>query len=323
MNAMIAKALGNFSLFWKAHGSTVCLVAGMTGAVGAGVLGAKGWHETKMLIDKKNEEMNRVNKMAEEKAMVTVDNVLREYTEEDKQKDIQKIQRSTIKGVAKAMGPAIGLGIGSLTLIGCGYGQVRGQLAGMTAYASSLETVIQQRDLMFRKELGDEKVDQLYAGYRTEMKEVVTEDPKTGEKKVTLEEQLVKELDIPTDNVFRFKFKRGCHEFRPGCREMNLSTLSIAQNCLTDLLVQRQYIYVEDIWDSLGTAPDDRSGIGQVCGKVYDPAKIPEENRVEFIYDPYEDPQSDEISFTVKLDGIILKRIQEVRKDYHPIRRRH
>lgn len=324
MNLNMTRMIGSLSMFWKSHGPTICVGAGIAGAVGAGVLGAKGWHEVKLIADHKVEEMDRINKMVENHDLVNINGVEREYTEEDKQRDLAVIQKSTIKETVKSLAPAVGLGIASAGLIIGGYAGRTHQLTSAVAYASSLETIMQQRDKIFRKEFGDEKVDMLYAGYRKETEEVVTKDPETGKEIITLEERLKKELDIPNDNIFRFKFKRGCNEWTPGCRDLNLAKVSIAERNLTDLLCTRRFVLVEDICDALGIDPDERTGAGQICGKLYDKTKLPEENRIVLKVDPFDDPMSDEINLIFECDGIILKGIgKNKREKYHPLKRKY
>lgn len=324
MNLNMTRMIGSLSMFWKSHGPTICVGAGIVGAVGAGVLGAKGWHEAKLIIDHKNEELDKINKGLEEHCTVTIDGVDKEYTEADKEHDIDVVRKTAVKGIVKSLAPAVGLGIASAGLIIGGYAGRTHQLTSAVAYASSLETIIQQRDQIFRKEFGDEKVDMLYAGYRKETQEVVTKDPETGKEIITLEENLRKELDIPTDNIFRFKFKRGCNEWTPGCRDLNLAKLSIAERNLTDLLCTRRFVLVEDICDALGIDPDERTGAGQICGKLYDKTKLPEENRIVLKVDPFDDPMSDEINLIFECDGIILKGIEKNKREkYHPLKRKY
>lgn len=311
MNIMNSKFVGKAAIFWKKHGSKICFGAGMAGMVGSGVLCAKGYHRSKLILDARAKDIEEINKAYEEKRVIVKDGVERVYSAEDRDQDLKATKKDAAIGIAKAMGPGIALGLASAGMATAGFVKECNHSKSLAAYALSVEGA----NRALRAELGEEKVKLLCTGNTVETVEKETVDPETGEKKVTLEDEVKKIAEVPEDGVFIFKFKRGCKEWTAGRRDMNLTKVDFIKRKLTDILVERGFVFGEDINDAIGTPGYERSGAEQVCGQYYknDPNA---DNHIALEVSPYDDPQSDEITLIFHSDGLILEKIDEERKKY-------
>lgn len=309
MNPTMLKLTGKLFIFWKRHGATISIATGAVGLVSAGVVGAIQWVKCKRLIDECTQDLDRIDETVGNTVVINGEEHV--YSEEDANKDRSATKRKAVFGCARNLAAPLGLALGSSGVIFYGVRDFKKQIASGLAYASSLEQVIAQRDAIFRKEFGDEKVDMLYKGYRTEQVEHVEVDEATGVNKVTIEDQLRKEFDITPDNILVFKFGYGCDDWRAGDRVGNIDKVKFANSSWNSYKAIKSFATGCDVLECTGIPYSRSNGAAQIVGCVYDTSKSSEENYIT--WDIVED-DSDEITFVVKFDGIILDKIGDVTK---------
>lgn len=300
----------NVKSFLNIHGAGMCVGLGIAGAVGAGVLGARGWYKTKVELEKKSKELEDLQK-AKETGKIVVNGEEHPYTESDYKKDAHLVKTSSFKIACKNMWLSAVIAVTSGVLIFGGYKHVSGQLSAALSAVSIMQNKNTVLDGIIRREFGDEKANMLISGYKMETKETVTENPETGEQIVTLEEQMVKAFDVPNDGIFRFTYGRGCKGWTPGRRDIGLKQLDMVSSWATNKLCAKHRLSVLDIYDAIGLDNDRRSAAAQICGWCED-TNHPGELKVKLMADPYDDPQSDEIHVILNTQGVILDRMKKI-----------
>lgn len=306
MNA--SKLLGKVKLGWAKHGSTITFVLGIAGAVGAGVLGAFGAIETKKIIDQKDEEVTRIKEQVGKPMMVNGEE--KTYTEEDAAHDLKITKRETVGGVVKAMGPAVGLGLASVGMLVYSHMNNMGKIAGMTAYASALEQQAERAKALLAKEVGEEKADILMAGYHTEEHVVEKVNEETGEVTQSVEEFLVKDLDAPGDGICTITFHKGMWEWSENY-DRNVSMVKLRMREYQTRMDKFGAVTIDYLMDCFEAPCEDRHGYDHICGNLWEPGKL-----IEYTILPPLGPDDYDVTFIVKTDGIILKKIDKAREDY-------
>lgn len=304
--------MGKIRVGWNRHGGTITFIAGVAGAIGAGVLGAFGAIKAKKIIDQQDAEVTRIKEQVGKPMMVKGEETT--YTQADADHDLKVVKKDTIIGVVKATGPAVGLGLASIGMLT--YSHVNGmhKLSGAVAYASALEQALDRqvaRDrAILAREVGEEKADMLMAGYHKEEQVVEKVDEETGEVVTTVEEVLVRDLDIPEDGVFTFTFKRGWWEWSPN-RDRNLAILSFRMRETQTRLDKTGQATIDNMLEIFEAPSEDRHGWDHVCGWIWAPGK-----EIEYEILPPTSFDDYDITFRVKTDGIILKKIDKARQEY-------
>lgn len=300
--------MSKVKLGWSRHGATITFVAGVAGAIGAGVMGAFGALKAKKIIDQQDAEKTRINEQIGKPMMINGEETT--YTEEDAAHDLKIVKRDTVVGVAKAVGPAVGLGLASVGMLTYSHVNNMGKIAGMTAYASALEQQVQRGRELLANEVGEENADMLMAGYHKEKKVTEKVDEETGEVTETVEEVLVRDLDVPANGVFTFTFRKGWWEWSAN-RDRNLSIVKLRMRELQTTLDKNGAATLDNMMDIFEVPQEDRHGWDHVCGWIWEPGKVLDyEIMPATSYDDYD------ITFIIRTDGVILKKIDDARKEY-------
>lgn len=310
MNPMMMKATGKLFIFWNTHGATISVVTGCVGLIGAGIFGAIQWAKCKRLIDECNEDLDKIDETVGKELIINGEPHV--YTEEDAQKDRSITKRKMIGGCLRKLSGPFAMACGSSVGVAYGIKDFKKKIAAYALYAGGLEQTLAQHDKIFRKEFGDEKVDMLYQGLRQETTEKVEVDEETGVNKVTLEDQIRREFDITPDNVLTYKYGYGCSDWTPGDRNANLQQLKLSQRVLNETKDIRGFVTGNDVLECVGIPFKTATPATSILASIWDKTKIKEENKV--IFKIVEDG-SDEITFTVPFDGIIMDKIKKVNKD--------
>lgn len=308
----LGKLGGKIALGWRAHGATITFVGGMVGVAATAVLAAKGWVECKRIIDHKAEEVDRINGEVG-KVLTMDDGSERLYTEEDAKHDLKATKRSMIFGCGKALAPAAL--VGAATMCGFGYSHMnlKGQLASSMAYAGAIETQLSNYRVRWQKEAGVEKEQRVWDGVRTEtvVEDVVNQE--TGEVTTVVDDKVVRDADIkvPSNGEFIVTFGRGCHGFNETRRELNLTQARFNIDNLDNRLQIRDFTDMREVYDEFGVPADKREACETVTGWV----RENKDSHIRWeIIDPI-DPNDPEVMIRFKTDGLILRRLAELRAE--------
>lgn len=251
-------AIGRGGLILKKYSPEILTAAGVIGTIGSTVLACKATLKVEDILDEAKKKSNLINAVHDGEIEVDA-----EYTDEDYSKDLLINRTQTALKLVKLYGPAISLGVLSITAILGGQHILRKRnVAVMAAYKLCEESFNNYRSRV-KDELGEEKDRQFYYGMTEETvkDKVKSKDGKT--KTVT------KKVEKAPDHLYS-QYARFFDEVNINwdkSPEQNMYFLKMVQNQMNDKLKARGHVFLNEVYDALGF---DRSEAGQLVGWVWD-----------------------------------------------------
>lgn len=249
---------GKTGLILRKVSPEILIVVGITGIVTATILACKSTLKVNSVINKHKLNIDKINKTWEDvkEGMIPLD----EYSEMDKKRDLAVSYLFTINDFIKLYGPAVGLGIISITCIVGSHGIMKNRnIALMTAYKTIDEGFKAYRKRVIEEH--GEEADYMYKhGLRSEMVNEVGED---GKKHKVSKMKFLGD-DPNTHSPYARFFDEGCSQWTK-TPEYNLMFLRSQQNYYNDLLKARGHVFLNEVYDALGI---NRSKAGAVVGWV-------------------------------------------------------
>lgn len=250
-------AIGRGGLFLKKYSPEILTAAGVIGTVGSTVLACKATLKVEDILDEAKKKSNLIN--AVHNGEIEVD---AEYTDKDYSKDLLVNRTQTAVKLIKLYGPAISLGVLSITAILGGQHILRKRnVAVMAAYKLCEESFNNYRSRV-KDELGEEKDRQFYYGMTEETvkDKVKSKDGKTK----TVTKKVEKAPDHLYSQYARFFDEANINWDKSP--EQNMYFLKMVQNQMNDKLKARGHVFLNEVYDALGF---DRSEAGQLVGWVW------------------------------------------------------
>ena len=172
-----SRLINNAGLKIKKHSPEILMVAGIAGTVASTVMACKATTKLDMILNEKRETVELIHKGMKDGEIESV-----EYTEEDGKKDLTIVYTQTGVKILKLYGPAIILGMVSITSIVAGHRILKKRnLALAAAYA-----VVDKGFKNYRKNVvdrfGEELDKELRYGIKAKDVEEVVLDKKGNEK---------------------------------------------------------------------------------------------------------------------------------------------
>lgn len=262
---LIAKA--SFKI--KKHSPEILLATGIVASVAGTVVACKATLKVDTVIKEHKENVEKINEGLNNEELKDV------YNENDAKKDLTKAYAITAGKLIRLYAPAIALEAISIScLVGSHTILKKRNVALMTAY-----TVLENSYKKYRKnvidKLGKDADDEFRLGIKTE--EVETTDEKGKKKKET-----VTTVDNNSPSVYA-KFFDELSDYYRKDPNYNLLFLKKQQNWANDRLRAQGYLFLNDVYESLGIpkTPD-----GQFVGWIYNPEDKTIDSYVDFgIYD--------------------------------------
>lgn len=262
---LIAKA--SFKI--KKHSPEILLATGIVASVAGTVVACKATLKVDAVIKEHKENVEKINEGLNNEELKDV------YNENDAKKDLTKAYAITAGKLIRLYAPAIALEAISIScLVGSHTILKKRNVALMTAY-----TVLENSYKKYRKnvidKLGKDADDEFRLGIKTE--EVETTDEKGKKKKET-----VTKIDNDSPSVYA-KFFDELSDYYRKDPNYNLLFLKKQQNWANDRLRAQGYLFLNDVYESLGIpkTPD-----GQFVGWIYNPEDKTIDSYVDFgIYD--------------------------------------
>ena len=215
--------------------------AGIVGVVGSTVLACRATLKLEEVLDEAKGKINTAKTLEH-----------REYSEEDKNRDITLIHVQTSVNIVKLYAPAIVLGAASITALAQSHSILNKRNAALTAAYAALEKGFAQYRQRVVEKYGEEED----RNFRYGSREVeVMEDGK--KKKVTRVGD-----DLPSIYARFFDPLSTSWSKEP---EYNLIFLRAQQSYANDLLKARGHVFLNEVYDMLGTP---RSKAGSVVGWI-------------------------------------------------------
>lgn len=250
-------AIGRGGLILKKYSPEILTAAGVIGTVGSTVLACKATLKVEDILDEAKKKSNLINAVHDGEIEVDA-----EYTDKDYSKDLLVNRTQTAVKLIKLYGPAISLGVLSITAILGGQHILRKRnVAVMAAYKLCEESFNNYRSRV-KDELGDEKDRQFYYGMTEETvkDKVKSKDGKTK----TVTKKVEKAPDHLYSQYARFFDEANINWDKSP--EQNMYFLKMVQNQMNDKLKARGHVFLNEVYDALGF---DRSEAGQLVGWVW------------------------------------------------------
>lgn len=250
-------AIGRGGLILKKYSPEILTAAGVIGTVGSTVLACKATLKVEDILDEAKKKSNLINAVHDGEIEVDA-----EYTDKDYSKDLIVNRTQTAVKLIKLYGPAISLGVLSITAILGGQHILRKRnVAVMAAYKLCEESFNNYRSRV-KNELGEEKDRQFYYGMTEETvkDKVKSKDGKTK----TVTKKVEKAPDHLYSQYARFFDEANINWDKSP--EQNMYFLKMVQNQMNDKLKARGHVFLNEVYDALGF---DRSEAGQLVGWVW------------------------------------------------------
>lgn len=250
-------AIGRGGLILKKYSPEILTAAGVIGTVGSTVLACKATLKVEDILDEAKKKSNLINAVHDGEIEVDA-----EYTDKDYSKDLLVNRTQTAVKLIKLYGPAISLGVLSITAILGGQHILRKRnVAIMAAYKLCEESFNNYRSRV-KDELGEEKDRQFYYGMTEETvkDKVKSKDGKTK----TVTKKVEKAPDHLYSQYARFFDEANINWDKSP--EQNMYFLKMVQNQMNDKLKARGHVFLNEVYDALGF---DRSEAGQLVGWVW------------------------------------------------------
>lgn len=298
----VTRVAGNQMLTAQKNSPTIMLVGGVVGMIGTVVLASKATLKLEDVLDESINNTAKAHEARETKPEL--------YSEQDLSKDLTIIKVKTVVNIAKLYGPAVVLGVASISLL------VGGQhvlLKRNIAIAGALKTVegqFKEYRKRVENELGEEKARELEEGYTVEV-----EDEKGKKKKVKVSSPIGKSpYAVIFDELSSTQWKS--HEENGNYNSIFLSS---QQAWATERLRARGYLFLNDVFDALGM---DRTSAGQIVGWYYDPTDERRDNYVSFgVFDRDDERGADFVNgledavlLDFNVDGPVYELLDEAKK---------
>lgn len=263
-----SRLISTASLKLKKHSPEILVVAGIAGAVVSTVMACKATLKVDEIIKEKEEKMNEIE--------TCLNGEEYDYNEEDKKKDTTIVYTQTGLRLLKLYGPALGIGVLSITSILAGTHILKKRNVALAA----AYTVVDKGFKNYRKNVVErfgEQVDKELR-YNIKAREIEKESTdKNGKKKTT--KQIVQTIDggEPISEYARF-FDELSSAYEKDS-EYNLMFLRRQQDYANEVLKSKGYLFLNEVYDMLGIP---RTKAGQIVGWIYNEKNPIGDNYVDF-----------------------------------------
>lgn len=265
----LTQTFGRTGLKLQKHSPEILLGAGLVGGVVAAVMAARATLRVKAISNGYLFDLHEVEK-AEIKGITESGEA---YSLEDAAKDKVILRVQTALKFAQLYGPAVGVGILSITAILASHGIMHNrQVALVAAYNLLQEGFKNYRDRV-AEELGADREEQFYLGVRGE-EYSETEVDEDGKKKKVKKTKYLVDPSGRVPSVYSRFFDNSNPNFRSD-RMLNKAFLIAQQNYINDVLIIRGHVFLNEVYERLGF---DHTKEGAIVGWVL---KDPETMRAE------------------------------------------
>ncbi len=239
----IGRQLARTAFELEKHSPTILFGAGIVGVVGSTVLACRATLKMEDVLHKTETEIKKAKTLEH-----------REYSDEDRQKDIRIIYVRLGLDVAKLYAPAVILGSVSIGALVRSHTILSRRNAALGAAYAALDKGFKQYRARVVEKYGEEED----RNFRYGSQQVEVLDDETGKKKTVTRVS----DDIPS--IYARFFDQTCKSWSKE-PEYNLLFLNGQQNYVNDLLKSRGHVFLNEVYDLLGFP---RSKAGSVVGWI-------------------------------------------------------
>lgn len=280
----LSRSFGKVGLKMQKHSPEILVVSGVIGLVTSAVMACRATTKLDEVLDESKGQIEKVHDYMENPDKIPEG---KEYTEEDRKRDLTIIYGKSAVKVAKLYGPSIALGAVSIAAILGGHNILQKRNVALAAAYATVDKGFKEYRGRVIEKFGKEIDKELH--YNIKEKEIEeVEVASDGTEVVTKKNAAVANPD-ETSIYARF-FDDGCTGWTKD-PEYNLMFLKDQQRYANDLLKSRGHIFLNEIYDMLGIP---RTKAGACVGWVYDEKHPVGDNYVDFgIYDLYKEKNRD------------------------------
>ena len=314
-NEIIKKVGGTISkvgLQLRKHSPEILITAGIVGTIASAVIACKASTKVSSIIDDTKEQLDAVHEAKDKYIDNPTDNEETVYTMDDVKKDTAIIYIQTGVKLAKLYIPAVALGALSLSCIVVSNNILRKRNIALAAAYTALDTSYKEYRNRVVERFGEEIDKQFRHGIKA-IEIVETSTDENGNE--TTSTKTINTVEGCSD--YARYFEAGTSPYWEKESAYNEMFLEAQQNYANDRLKANGYLFLNDVYESLGF---EKTKAGQIVGWVYDPENPNGDNYVDFgimeLYHPRSD--SDDYRPTIMLDfnvdGNILDLMERHRK---------
>lgn len=294
----IAEKVGGKALVkTQKYSPEILTVVGIAGFVVTVVLAAKATLKLEETLDTINERRREVN----QDAQLEDPNGRKLFTDGEIKQKMTKVYLKGGLELTKLYGPAVGVGVGSITAILAAHGIMQRRQVALTAAYSILEKSFSQYRARVVSDLGEDKDREYRSGLI-----VHAEVDKDGNKTIT-------EMTVSRPlNEYEFMFSGDTSYQWSKDLDYNMFFLTSQQTYWNDKLYSRGHVFLNEVLDALGL---DHTTAGSVVGWVKDSENG--DNFIDFGFDKWEnialgslvDGTEGHILLEFNVDGTIFDKI--------------
>lgn len=303
VSAKASKAIALVTAKTKKHSPEILVISGIVGVVVAGVMACRATTKVADILGETQENLDAIHDAQNNTELVN------EYTDEDRKKDLAIVYIQTGIKFVKIYGPAVAIGVISITGILASNNILRKRNMALAAAYAAVDKGFKEYRHRVVERFGSEIDKELRYNIRAKKFEeaVIGEDGK--EKKI---KKTVDVADLNAESIYARFYDDGCAGWEKDS-ELNLFRLRMVQAWANDKLRSQGFLFLNDVYAELGIP---KTKAGQVVGWLYrpdDPNHIGD-NYVDFgIYDIHREKSRDfvngyerSILLDFNVDGNIL-----------------
>ena len=306
----VSRSFSMFGLKVKKHSPEILMVAGIASGVAATVMACKASTKVNTVLEKAKDEIEVINECGETgECMAEVDGeiVTIPYSAEDHKKDLSITYAKTGLEFAKMYGPAVALGVVSISCILASNGIMRKRNMALAAAYMTEHTSFKDYRGRLIERFGKELDRELKYNIKSkDVDEIVTD----SEGNETVVKKTVETAQINENSEYARFFDEGCAGWTKD-PEDNLYFLRQQEMWANDKLKADGYLFLNDVYKMIGIPV---SKAGQQVGWIYDEKHPIGDNRVDFgIYDVHNERKrafvngyERSILLDFNVDGVIL-----------------
>lgn len=243
---------------FKKHSPEILLVTGVVGTVATTIMACKATTKVSTILEKTKADLDAIQYVVENPEMAE------KYTIEDAKKDKAIVYTQTAVELGKLYGPAVVVGVASITCILASHNIINKRNAALSAAYTAVSNSYKGYRGRVIERFGEELDYELRHGIKAQEIEETVTDPETGEEKVV--KTTVHAVDPNQISEYARFFDDGCKGWTKDAT-YNFVFLKQTQAYFNDLLHTRGHVYLNEVYDELGIP---RTKAGQIVGWVYD-----------------------------------------------------
>lgn len=242
----------------------ILIVTGVIGTVASAVMACRATTKVSTIMEKTKADIDDIHYKIDNPNLVDENYQPVTYTQEEANKDLAIIYFQTGIKLARLYAPSVALGALSLTGIVASHNILRKRNLAIAAAYTAIDQSFKGYRGRVVERFGEELDKELRYNIKAqEVKETVVDE--NGKKKTVKRTINVSDPNFPSD--IACCFTTGCTGWTKD-PELNMTFLKLQQNYANDILRERGYLFLNEVYDMLGIP---RSRAGHVGGWVYAP----------------------------------------------------